>query len=362
MSKMLRIALSGWLILSSAALLQAADRLKTTLKLELKGQPLEGLPLAWSKENVILLDREGKLWEFHPGEVSNFQTTTRGFESHSLSAMQSRLRGEFGKEFEVVSTGHYLVVHPRGHGAHWSRRFEELYRSFVHYFAVRGFTVDEPQFPLVAVVLRNRQEFQQYCRRQGQRAGHSLLGYYSPEDNRVALYDVGSGQGDGQSWGANSETIIHEATHQTAFNTGIHSRYSPPPRWVAEGLAMMFEAPGVWNSRSFKKQTERIQHNQLAEFRRQLSKRSEARFAELVSSDRLFDSDTNGAYAEAWAFSFYLMETQPRQYAKYLKLTARHPDFVAVSSAQRMKDFTDVFGENFRLIDAQFLRFVAGLK
>jgi hypothetical protein len=341
---------------------QGAERVKTMLQLELQGEPLEGLPLAWSSRNVILLDRAGKLWEFDPKEVSKFQATTRSFESHSLSAMQSRLRAEFGNQFEVASTGHYLVVHPRGHGAHWSRRFEELYRSFVHYFAVRGFEVDEPQFPLVAVVLSDRQEFQQYCRRQGQRAGHSLLGYYSPADNRVALYDVGGGRDDGQSWAANSETIIHEATHQTAFNTGIHSRYSAPPRWVAEGLAMMFEAPGVWNSRSFTRQSDRLHGAQLAEFRRQLARRPEARFTELVSSDRLFDRDINAAYAESWAFSFYLMETQPRQYAKYLKATARHPDFIATNSAERLKDFTDVFGENFRLIDAQLLRFISTLK
>ncbi|MFN9752880.1 MAG: DUF1570 domain-containing protein [Planctomycetota bacterium] len=29
--------------------------------------------------------------------------------------------------------------------------------------------------------------------------------------------------------------MVHEATHQIAFNTGIHSRFAPMPRWFTEG-------------------------------------------------------------------------------------------------------------------------------
>jgi hypothetical protein len=274
--------------------------------------------------------------------------------------MQTRLREEFGRDFDIASTGHYLVVHPRGHGAHWSRRFEELYRSFIHYFSVRGFNLQEPQFPLVAVVLRNRQEFENYCRRSGQPAGHSLLGFYSTEDNRVALYDAKGSDDAGDGWANSAETIIHEATHQTAFNTGIHSRFSMPPRWVAEGLATLFEAPGVWNSRNHTRSQDRINRGRLLQFKQQLAAggRPPVRFAELIGSDRMFQSNGQAAYAESWAFTWYLVETQPRLYAQYLKKTASHEEFCATTSAERLKDFTSVFGENLRLIDAQFLRFV----
>ena len=43
---------------------------------------------------------------------------------------------------------------------------------------------------------------------------------------------------------APSDTIIHEATHQTAYNVGVHARFADQPRWLVEGLAMMFEAEG----------------------------------------------------------------------------------------------------------------------
>jgi hypothetical protein len=81
---------------------------------------------------------------------------------------------------------------------------------------------------------------------------------------------------------------------------------------------------------------------------------------QLVSNDRLFKSDMDMAYAEAWALTFYLSQTQPTKYAAYLARTARRPDFQAYSSTQRLADFTAVFGDNFRLLDAQFLQYMRG--
>ena len=46
-------------------------------------------------------------------------------------------------------------------------------------------------------------------------------------------------------WTTNADTIIHEAAHQTAFNTGVHTRCGDSPRWLVEGLGTMFEARKV---------------------------------------------------------------------------------------------------------------------
>ena len=50
-------------------------------------------------------------------------------------------------------------------------------------------------------------------------------------------------------------TIVHEATHQIAFNCGLHTRLSDCPRWFSEGIAMYFETPDLrsakgWNRAS----------------------------------------------------------------------------------------------------------------
>ena len=212
-----------------------------TIELELNGHRLEGSPLLWSESNVHLLTRDGKLFQFHPQQAKNFRKTGSGFHSYSQSEMRAELLREFGRGFDVSGTGHYLVVHPAGHRNKWASRFEDLYRSFVHYFTARGFRPNSPQFPLVAVVFPSHADFLRYVNRDGARLPSNALGYYTPVSNRILLYDVTpAANEDDSNWHVNAETIIHEAAHQSAFNTGIHNRYTMPPRWVVEGLGTMF--------------------------------------------------------------------------------------------------------------------------
>ncbi len=68
------------------------------------------------------------------------------------------------------------------------------------------------------------------------------------------------------------------------------------------------------------------------------------------------------AYAEAWALTFYLSETRPRQYNAYLAKTAARPNFEPYTAAQRRADFTAAFSTDPRMLEADYLRFIAGLK
>jgi hypothetical protein len=148
-----------------------------------------------------------------------------------------------------------------------------------------------------------------------------------------------------------------------AFNTGIHNRYCPPPLWVAEGLATLFEAAGIHNARGFMNQSDRVNQGRLRDYRAMLSKIHDGRLPkELIARDRLFRTSTMAAYAEAWALTFYLTETQPSQFARYLAKTASHEPFSDYSASERVADFTSVFGPDWRLFDAQFGRFMQKVK
>ena len=91
-------------------------------------------------------------------------------------------------------------------------------------------------------------------------------------------------------------------------------------------------------------------------------RRSSGTISEIVSSDRIFQRDPDGAYAESWALTFYLAESQPRKYFNYLAKTAARPPFEEYRAPERLKDFTSVFGENFTMLDARMVRFIQGLK
>ncbi len=330
-----------------------------TIELDYAGQRLEGSPLQWSNESVHLLSRDGRWWTFPPSEAENFRRVSPVFNSFSQGEIRGRLQREFGRRFEVTAAGSYVVVHPAGQGAIWATRFDQLNRSFRHYFTARGFQLQRARFPLVAIVFATREEFFQAARREHATINPGVLGYYSLATNRVMIYDQTQ---QGRDWSENAETITHEAAHQSAFNTGVHSRFSPPPRWVTEGLGVMFETRGVWNSRRYTKRSDRIQHRKLAAFRRYLNTRPSKSLAEWVSSDRPFRANPQNAYAQAWALSFYLSETQPRKYIRFLAKTASRPDFTRYRGPERLQDFRSAFGQDLTMLETRFLRFIAEME
>ena len=125
----------------------------------------------------------------------------------------------------------------------------------------------------------------------------------------------------------------------------------------------MFEARGVWQSRTYPNQGDRINRARLDYWRAySKSRRSTGVISLLVSSDRLFAVDSDVAYTEAWALSFFLIETMPKKYIEYLGRTAAVPAFDEYRSPKRLQDFTEVFGSDLEMLDARMQRFIAGLK
>jgi hypothetical protein len=331
------------------------------IELTLKGRRIEGTAVGWSDTDVHLLSRDGRLWDFAPNEATDFKKTSSLFRSYSPSEFRAVLLREFGSTYEVSGTGHYLVTHPKNQRDQWAQRFEDLYRSFVHYFSVRGLQPATPPFPLVGIVCRNQAEFARNAKANGSPVPNGVQGYYDPETNQITLYDMkGRTEAD---WQRNASVIIHEATHQMAFNTGIHSRYSRPPRWLCEGLAMLFEAPGIYDPHNHTQPADRVNQDRLKTFQRDIMSRHQSEsLVSIVATDEIFRGNPHVAYAEAWALSHFLVETESRKYVEYLRRTAARPPFQDYTAAQRKADFTAIFGSDWRMLNARFLRFMGGVK
>jgi hypothetical protein len=330
------------------------------IELTLDGRKIEGMPVAASPQRVHLLGRDGRLWDFAPAAASSSRQTAARFRPYSPSELRAALLREMGSGFEVTGSAHYMVAHAAGQRDRWAERFEDLYRSFVHYFSVRGIKLQEPPAPLLGIVCRNRAEFSRYAASQGIPPNSGVTGWYDAETNRIIVFDMGRSQ---QEWQETASVIIHEAAHQAAFNTGIHSRYTMPPLWVAEGLATLFEAPGVFDARNHTQQAERINRGRFDDFRLAVMPQHKPELlASLVAGDELFAANPGAAYAEAWALTFFLVETMPQQYGRYLQRTAARPPFVAYTSAERVADFTAAFGSDWRMLEARFLRFMKAQK
>ena len=354
-----RVAARGLLLVLLVT--SAASGADFMFRARVDGNTLEGKPLAWNDTEIVMLGRDGQIHSFNPKKAKEGKKTGTRFYGYSMSEMKRELHREFGKEFDITTTNHYIVVHPRGQKDKWAQRFEKLYRSFNRYFRVRAFTTQEPDFPLVAIVLRNQAEYTKVATEAGTTVLPNTLGHYSPTSNRVYLYDVTS-DSESADWSRNASTIIHEATHQSAYNVGIHSRSTHTPRWLVEGLAMMFEARGVWDSLNYHDRSDRVNRERLRDFREYLARRPSESLLQFIATDQPFRSAPLDAYAQAWAFSFYLCETQPRLYAKYLSKTAARPIFTDYAAEERVADFPEVFGTDMRMIEKRFLRWIEELK
>jgi hypothetical protein len=215
------------------------------------------------------------------------------------------------------------------------------------------------------------------------------VGYYSPQTNRVALFD----QADGSAAAAETspaprddefqavgpfairpawavvdtdtkDTLYHEGTHQLAFNTGLHSRVGEVPQWVVEGMATVFEAPGIRNSSANLGPKTRINHDRYVWFGNfQKSRRKQKSLEAFIAGDEMFQSSTLDAYSQAWAFTFFLAETRSRQHAKYLHTIAARNPLADYPAADRVSDFKQAFGSNLAQLEAEFLRFTStGIK
>lgn len=320
---------------------------------------VEGQPLAWTDDQMLLMGRDGRLYEFPPKAAKNSKKTGGSFRGYTVLEMRDRLRSEFSKAFDISHTQHFVVVHPRGEWSVWADRLENLYRSFNHYMSVRGFNLDEPRYPLVAIVFRNEGDYYKYAADHGSPLQPNVLGHYDSQTNRIFLFDEGL-ESD-KDWTASIDTIVHEAAHQTAYNVGVHRRFAEQPRWLVEGLAMMFEAPGLCDPRSTHTRKDRINKGRLDDFGYLLEKRSPHAIAKLVASDDAFRSDPAVAYAEAWALSFFLCETRPREYCDYLARVGSRKAFTKYPAKKRLADFAAYFGNDFKQLDADMLRFIEKL-
>ena len=318
---------------------------KTYLLKTPEGRRYAGRVDTYDRTGLVMTRRNGRIVILEPDEIASIEKVDDRFYAKSFEQMRASLQKEFGSKYTVSATRHFLVVHPPGDYETWALPFEQLYVRFAAYFKTRGLTISEPEFPMVAVVLRTRNEFMQMAKARDIPPG--VVGYYAFHTNRLIAYQrKSSWQNSSTNWADTMSTVIHEATHQTAANTGIHSRLGINPRWVTEGLATMFEAKGVNNYFKYPEFKTRINWERLDDLRQlYANKKVKGTVEQLVLGDTIFEHDPARAYAVSWALSLYLAERNPHRYVQYLEMLQKHEMTSSLSASSRLKYFHASFGE-----------------
>jgi hypothetical protein len=280
-----------------------------------------------------------------------------------------------------IVTEHFVVCYNTTDVyARWNANlYEKMYNGLRRFWKEKGVDVQEPRFPMVALIFGTQNEYLEYAKRDFQGA-ESTYGYYTQTTNRLATFDLTGIEGmipagtrvqredliteifSRPQAERQVATILHEACHLIAFNTGIQKRLGDYPLWVSEGFATFFESPDFTSSSGWGG-TGKVNRFNLINLRRYAPQRRDDSLLQLIVRDELLrqgDTATH-AYAESWGLTFFLIKRRPKQYVEYLKLLESRPLGQPADAKQRTADFRQCFGDDLDKLNKEFIRFIGSL-
>lgn len=324
---------------------------------------------------LLVEDRAGALWNITPDRLQSREAVPE-FAAFTADELGEHLKSQLGDGFTIVKTTHYVICTsaPRPYAEWCGTLFERLQRAFLQFWDRAGLELHEPAQPLPAIVFANQRQYAEFATRDAGPQLADKAGYYSVRSNCIVLHDLTTSLGGDPARTAddvsrkvaaapaNVATIVHEATHQIAFNSGLHTRYADNPMWLTEGMAMYFETPDLrggsgWTTVGKLNPTRLRLFKDYAESRRPADS-----LTSLISREDRFREPAmaDDAYAESWALTYFLIRTRREEYVDFLRMLAAKPRLRWDSPALRAMEFTAAFGDADE-IDAAFVRYAARL-
>jgi hypothetical protein len=322
---------------------------------------------------------DSQIWRVSADRLKQRTPGTKPFSPISKPDLGAQLVQEMGADFHTHLTKTYVIcTNTSAAYAKWcGDLLERLATAFQVYWnhRDRGFKTVAPEFPLVALIFQQQTQYAEFATADVGPDVATAPGYYSGFTNRIVFYDLAF---DKRRQPANSDieieqrlsavisnvaTMIHEATHQIAFNCGMHTRLAENPLWLTEGMATYFEMPDL-KSKTGWKTVGLLNKARLKRFKDFLAQRRKVdSLTSLIRDEERFTSVETGedAYAESWALTYYLIRKQPEAYVKYLTFLAAKKPLDYAQHDQRVAEFTEIFGE-LRAVDKDFIKYIKTLK
>jgi len=359
---------------------QPGDSLAVTLPTPAGPRTLTGTLRADALDGSLLLERADQRLEIVP--------STPGRECHALVASAAsasprdvgrQILTELPPGFDLVVTKHYVICFDTSRAyAQWcGALFEKLHEAFANFWTQADFAIAEPPHPLIVVIFSDRQRYEAFASRDLGAAADRVVGYYNLLTNRVTTFDLtGSSLLPGHSTTSPGRagleilaspeaaglvaTLVHEATHQMAYNGGMHQRLAPVPLWISEGIATYFETPDPGSGRGWRG-IGQVNKPRLKKF---LATYKPGALTAIIEGDEPF-RDAAGAidaYAKAWALTAFLVQTRKPALVAYLRTLSAKPPLSDDSPEQRRAEFVAAFGVEPAELEEPLLKFLARWK
>jgi hypothetical protein len=340
---------------------------------------LEATVLVEAADGGLLVERDDEQYEIlEPGSIASREPLPMAPAAETPRELGQRILAELPAGFDVHVTKHYVVCFDTSRDyARWcAALFERLHEAFGNFWGRAGLDVADPPRPLVVVIFADRAAYEAHAARDLGAAAGRVVGFYNMLSNRVTTFDLTGSDGvprpGGRPPGGAAleilsspaaaglvSTLVHEATHQMAFNCGMHRRLAPVPLWVSEGIATYFETPDLENTRGWRG-IGTVNRPRLEHF---LATHRSGDVAAIIAADDRFRAADGAvdAYAVAWAVTRHLVETRKRQFIAYLRTQAAKEPLADDSPAQRLRDFEDAFDASPAAIEDEVVKAMARL-
>lgn len=338
------------------------------------------------KKLLILQSRDGQIFIIDKATISHRESDETEFVPYKTAdkELEEQLTREF-PGFKILKSKNFIIVYNTSRGyAEWARRlFDQLHTEYPKYWKGRGFELKESEFPLIAVIFGGREQFRQFALRDAKVdiVASNIAAYYNKHSNRMVLCDLAGMEQflsdrtrkprrselaaflKREGAAANIATIIHEATHQIGFNTGMHDRLAHAyPLWLCEGFAILHEVP-TRNSDTGWEKGLRVHDIYLPVVLRFLLQRQLKPLEAVIQSDALLQNPETGgsAYAMSWGLMAYLSQKRRDEFMDYLKIMSEKTILTPDSPEIRLQEFEKCFGSDWDALYRDMYAFLMGL-
>ena len=356
-----------------------AERVAVVVRADGGERALEGTVIIEAADGAMLLELDDQRLELLQGnEVHSRRTVDAPSTASTPREEGHRILAELPAGFDLLVTRHYVICFDTSRAyAQWSGAlFEKLHDAFLNYWRKAGVEVEAPRRPLVVVIFSDRERYEAHAARDLGAAADRVVGYYNLMSNRVTTFDLtGSDQlarrpatsaaragleilASPEAAGLVS-TLVHEASHQMAFNCQMHRRLAPVPVWISEGVATFFETPDP-GGRGWKR-IGGVNRPRLDTF---LAGYRAGVLDEIVRGDEPFRASEGAidAYARAWALTAFLAQTRKGALVEYINAIGAKPPLSPDGPEERVRDFVAAFGVEPHELEQPLMKFLARWK
>lgn len=293
--------------------------------------------------------------------------TERPFVAIEKDALTQRLQTGKLENFKAKESRRYLYLYntSENFALVTSRILESMFPGIAAYYEGQRLGARTIDVPLVVLMFRTEQEFQDY-----RRMPPGVVAYYNVLTNHVVMYEesklfrIKPELGIQQSL----STIAHEGVHQILHNIGVQQRLSVWPLWLSEGLAEYF-APTTLGKRLQWKGAGQVNDLRMYELENYLKARSSSTpsgqmIQHTVGAARL----TSTGYASAWALTTYLAKQERAKFNRYVaevsQLGPLEGDRNTVGRgliAENIENFRKMFGDDTAALETKLVAYLKRL-